>query len=74
MAGFEQSKELVKAMFEKMTKDHYDITSFDALTYDDGAGHPVNMWKKFGAETSNLIHISGDIANMKETVNKELER
>lgn len=54
--------ELIEAVFQ--TAAAAGINLFEALTYADELGHPLSMWEKYGANVTELAHITGDIPEM----------
>ncbi len=56
------ARELVWQSFTLAYAD--GIRTFDSLTYRVPNHNPLNFWKKAGAETTELIHIAGDLAEM----------
>lgn len=54
--------ELTKVLLTTAKASGIDL--FEALTYQDENGHPLNMWEKFGTNRSDLVHIYGEIDNM----------
>lgn len=63
--------ELTEALFTKAIS--MDIQVLEALTYQDKNGYPLKFWSKIGANTSDLIHIYGDINEMLANLKEEKE-
>ena len=62
-------KELIEVLLIKARQ--HGITEFEALTYDDGTGHPKQMWESLGADATDLIHIAGSVDQMEEAIQKK---
>lgn len=61
------AKELVRQSFDLAYSD--GIRSFDSLTYRVTDHNPLKFWQSINAETTELIHIAGDIGEMLERLN-----
>lgn len=66
------AKELVRQSFDLAYED--GIRSFDSLTYRVTDYNPLKFWESINAETTELIHIAGDIGEMLEKLNAMDER
>lgn len=66
------AKELVRQSFDLAYED--GIRSFDSLTYRVTDYNPLKFWQSINAETTELIHIAGDIGEMLEKLNAMDER
>lgn len=63
--------ELTEALFTKAMSMGIDV--LEALTYEDNNGYPLKFWQKIGANTSDLIHIYGNINEMLSNLEEEKE-
>lgn len=63
--------ELIEAVL--LTAAASGINLFEALTYKDENSHPYSMWEKYGASSTELIHISGEVNDMLAKINNSQE-
>ena len=54
--------ELAETLF--MVAKSYGINLFESLTYEDKNGYPLKFWEKLGVDSSDLIHIYGNVEDM----------
>lgn len=65
------ASELVKQSFELASA--CGIYSFDSLTYKAGHHNPLKFWEGINAETTELIHVAGDIGEMIDAISTREE-
>lgn len=61
--------ELFEAMLIVAKK--HGINMIEALTYQDESGYPLKFMENIGLDSSDLIHIYGDIDHMLSTINEK---
>ena len=66
------ARELVRQSFTLAYTD--GIQTFDSLTYRVPNHNPLDFWEKAGAETTELIHIAGDLSKMIERLESKKEK
>ncbi len=54
--------ELFQGLLTLAKKQNVEL--FEALTYRDENGFPCKLWEKYGAQTSDLVHIHGEVDEM----------
>lgn len=63
--------ELVEASFQ--IGSELGIDFFESLTYEDENGFPLKFWQEIGVDSSDLIHICGNIPEMISNIQKKKE-
>lgn len=63
--------ELVEAMLTIARKNGVDF--LEGLTYEDENGYPLKFWQKLGVESSDLIHIYGNVETVLENINTDTQ-
>lgn len=61
--------ELIEVVFQ--TAQAAGVNLFEALTYADEKGHPLSMWEKYGANVTDLAHITGEIPEMLDIIGEK---